>query len=123
MSEDIIPADILFEVKDVLGRRIRTSRSYWKKIKKIKHRELRFGIREVKNTLASPDDIRRSVTDTTILLFAKKVSGYDILVVVVKVLNGEGFLVTVYQTKEYKKKGELVWQKQNKEPALSEVEG
>ncbi|GEM_PF-4987671 len=37
---------------------------------------------------------------------------YDILIVAVKVLNGDGFLVTTYQTKEYKRKGEKIWPKQ-----------
>ena len=115
MSKDLVSADILFEITDVLGRNIRTTKSYWKKIKEIKHTELRFGAIEVKQTLKIPDEIRKSVTDNTILIFAKKFDGYDILIVAVKILNGDGFLVTVYQTKEYKKKGELIWQKQKKE--------
>lgn len=47
--------------------------------------------------------------------FAKKIAKYDILIIAVKVLNNDGFLITVYQTKEYTKKGELVWLKQQKE--------
>ncbi len=95
-----------------MGRKIRTTTSYWKKIKEFKHTELKFGIFDVKNTLKSPDEVRKSVTDATILLYAKNIAEYDILMVVVKVLNGDGFLVTTYQTKEYKKKGGLIWQKQ-----------
>lgn len=51
---------------------------------------------------------------TVLDLEGKKASKqkYDILIVAVKVLNGDGFLVTVYQTKDYKKKGELLWPKQ-----------
>lgn len=113
MDKKIEKYDLLFEVKDVFGRTVRTTKSYWEKIKKIKHRELHYGINEVKKTLADPDEVRRSVTDETILIYAKKVGKYDILVIAVKVLNGEGFVVTVYQTKEYKQKGEVVWQKQN----------
>lgn len=105
---------ILFEVKDILDRRIRTTRTYWKQIKELKHKELRYGIREVKVTLEAPDQIRKSVTDETILLYTREVVKHDILVVVVKILNGEGFLVTVYQTNNYREKGELVWQKQKK---------
>ena len=70
-----------------------------------------FKIR-IENTLTKPEEIRRSVADTTILLYAQKQKKYDILIVAVKVLNGDGFLVTVYQTKEVKKKGELLWPKQ-----------
>ncbi len=112
MSKKLINAGILFEVTDILGRKIRTTESYWRKIKEIKHRELRFGISEVKKTLKSPDEVRQSVTDTTILLYAKTIEKYDILIAAIKVLNGGGFLVTTYQTKEYKKKGELIWPKQ-----------
>jgi len=112
MKKKIAEYDLLFEVKDVLGRKIRTTADYWQKIKTLKHWELKYDIPEVKNTLTKPEEIRRSVADTTILLYAQKQKKYDILIVAVKVLNGDGFLVTVYQTKEFKKKGELLWPKQ-----------
>lgn len=112
MKKDIIKGDILFEVTDVLGRKIRTTKTYWKKIKEIKHKELHHGISQIKKTLKLPDEIRKSVTDETILLYSKEIKEYDILIVAVKVLNGEGFLVTAYQTDNYRRKGELVWQKQ-----------
>lgn len=108
----LVEYDLLFELTDVLDRKIRTTKDYWQKIKTLKHRELKYGIEEVKNSLIQPDEVRRSVTDSTILLYAQKQKKYDILIVAVKVLNGDGFLVTVYQTKEFKKKGELVWPKQ-----------
>lgn len=111
MSTKLVSEDILFEVPDILGRKIRTTKSYWKKIKEVKHTELKLGIFEIKKTLKNPDEIRKSVTDATILLYAKSIKKYDILIVAVKVLNGDGFLVTTYQTKEYKKKGKLVWPK------------
>ena|SRR3989344_3896762 len=112
MKKKLVEYDLLFEVKDVLGRKIRTATDYWQKIKTLKHRELKYDIPEVKNTLTNPEEVRRSVTDSTILLYAQKQKKYDILIVAVKVLNGDGFLVTVYQTKEVKKKGELLWPKQ-----------
>lgn len=111
MVQKIVEYNLLFEVKDVLGRKIRTTKDYWLKIKTLKHRELKYGITEVKKTLTNPDEVRRSVADTTILLFAKYIKDYDILIVGVKTLNGNGFLVTCYQTTEYKKKGELLWPK------------
>mgnify|MGYP001562868588 CR=1 FL=1 len=112
MKKKIIEYDLLFEVKDVFGRKIRTTKDYWQKIRTLKHRELKYDIPEVKNALTKPEEVRRSVTDSTILLYAQKQQKYDILIVAVKVLNGNGFLVTVYQTKEFKKKGELLWPKQ-----------
>lgn len=114
MVKKLVSYDLLFEVTDVLGRKIRTTKDYWEKIKTLKHRELKYGVEEVKNTLIKPDEIRRSVTDTTILLYAQSQEKYDILIVAIKVLNGDGFLVTVYQTKEFKKKGKLLWPKQKK---------
>ena len=111
MTKKIAKYGLLFEVKDILGRKIRTTADYWQKIKTLKHQELKYGIPEVKNTLTNPEEVRRSVTDATILLYAQKQKEYDILIVAVKVLNGDGFLVTVYQAKEFKKKGKLIWPK------------
>lgn len=112
MRKSLVKSDILFEIIDILGRKIRTTRSYWKKIKEVKHRELHHDISDVKRMLKLPDEIRKSVTDHTILLYSKDFEKYDILVVAIKVLNGDGFLVTAYQTDNYKRKGEVVWQKQ-----------
>lgn len=113
MRRAVVSTDVLFEIKDVFGRAIRTTIRYWKQIKEVKHTELRFGVLAVKKALTRPDEVRRSVTDPTIFLFAKKAGKYDILIVVVKVLNGEGFVVTVYQTRVYKKKGDLLWPELN----------
>ena len=115
MASRIIKHEVLFEITDIFGRKIRTTKDYWLKIKTLKHRELRYGIREVKKTLIDPDEVRRSVTDETILLYTKKVTKYDILIVAVKILNNDGFLVTVYQTKEYGKKGKILWPNKQKE--------
>lgn len=123
MSKKIVEYNLLFEIKDVFGRKIRTTKDYWLKINTLKHGELKYGIVEVKKTLTKPDEVRRSVTDATILLYAQRQKKYDILIVAVKVLNGEGFLVTCYQTRKVKRKGELLWQKQKEELALREAEG
>lgn len=108
-KEAVITDEILFEVIDILGRKIRTTKSYWKKIKEIKHPELKAGINEIKNVLTLPDEIREDISDPTILLYARRHNTYVILVAV-KILNGDGFLVTAYETKNYKPKGKLIWQ-------------
>ncbi len=113
MKKDLFQYDVLFEVTDIFQRKIRTTKSYWEKIKSVKHRELKYDTEEIKKVLTKPLEVRRSVTDATIFLFAKQVRKYDILIVAVKILNGEGFIVTAYQTKVYKQKGELLWPKQN----------
>lgn len=112
MTEKLVNHDILFEVSDVFDRRIRTTKNYWNKITTLKHRELKYGASAVKETLKKPDEVRKSITDGTILLFSKKMKNHDILIVAVKILNGDGFLITCYQTKDYKQKGTVVWQKQ-----------
>lgn len=112
-TDDLIIRDIFFEVIDIFGKKIRTTKSYWEKIKTVKHKELKYGSSDIKKALVKPDEVRRSVTDATIFLYAKKIKKYDILIVAVKVLNGEGFLVTAYQIKVYRRKGELLWPNQN----------
>lgn len=108
--KNIVSADQLFEVTDVFGKRIRTSKQYWEKIKTEKHQELKYGVREVGKVLQKPDSVFRSVKDETIALYRKQMDG-DILIVVSKHLNGNGFVVTVYQTKKVLDKGEKLWPK------------
>ena len=110
--KSIEKTEILFETKDIFGKNVRTTKSYWQKIFLIKHKEVKASQDTIIKSLQKPDEVRRSVTDSTILLYAQEQEKYDILIVAVKVLNGDGFLVTVYQTKEFKKKGELLWPKQ-----------
>jgi len=108
--KNIVSVDQLFEVTDVLGKIIRTSKQYWEKIKTEKHQELKYGVREVRQVLQKPDSVFRSVKDDTIALYRKKMDG-DILIAVSKHLNGNGFVVTVYQTKKVIDKGEKLWPK------------
>lgn len=110
MNQNIVNANQLFEIIDIFGKKIRTSQQYWKKIKTEKHRELKYGIEEVKSVLQKPDSVIKSVKDETICLYRKKMGG-DILVVVTKNLNGSGFVVTAYQTKKAVNKGEKLWPK------------
>ena len=110
MKQGIVAVNQLFEVTDVFGKRIRSSKQYWEKIRTEKHQELKYGIGEIKLALQKPDSVFRSVKDGTILLYRKKIND-DILIVVVKHLNGSGFLVTVYQTKKVIEKGEKLWPK------------
>ena len=63
--KNIVFADQLFEVTDVFGKRIRTSKQYWEKIKTEKHQELKFGVREVEQALQKPDSVFRSIKDET----------------------------------------------------------
>lgn len=107
----IVSVNILFEEFDVFGKRIRTTTEYWRKIKEEKHADLEYEPKDVIETLRNPDEVRRSVTDSTIMLYYKQFKPKQTLLVAAKHLNGHGFVVTVYQTTKSKKKGEILWPK------------
>ncbi|MBI2612067.1 DUF4258 domain-containing protein [Candidatus Gottesmanbacteria bacterium] len=108
VKQDILKEELLFEVEDIFGKKVRITKRYWEEIKTRKHTELEFEMDDIIGTLAEPDEVRLSVQDAYIRLFFKQ---FDeaILIVVVKYLNGNGFVVTVYQTSKVKRKGEIVW--------------
>ena len=41
MKRDVVPSELLFEVRDVFGASIRTTNAYWLIITEEKHRELK----------------------------------------------------------------------------------
>ena len=110
MKKPLLISDILFEISDVFGKKIRTTHAYWHKIAAQKHAELTYTIQNVQNTLQNPDTVYQSVTDDTIALYRKHMK-HDTLIVVAKHFNGEGFLVTAYQTSKTKTKGIRLWPK------------
>ena len=68
---DIVKQDILFEVRDVFGKKVRTSKSYWDKIFLLKHKEVKTSKKEVVNAIIKPDEVRKSLQDPYICLFYK----------------------------------------------------
>jgi len=98
-----------FEILTPLGFTVRTSENYWEKLI-IKHPDIADLEIEIKQTLASPDEIRRSSRDPNILLFYLKIKEKRWAVAVAKRLNGDGFLITAYQTDAIKE-GALLWHK------------
>lgn len=107
---DIQKSDLLFEVKDIFGKHIRTTKAYWGKIFLIKHKELEVSQAEVMDLLQNPDEVRKSVQDPFICLYYKNLDK-KYLVVVVKYLNSHGFVITIYKTSKLKRKGEKIWPK------------
>ena len=99
---------ILFEVETPLGFTVRTSTQYWQKII-TKHPDLAERRELIKMALAAPDEIRRSSRDVGILLFYLA-TDKRWAVAVARRLNGDGFLITAYQTDEIKE-GETIWRK------------
>lgn len=99
----VIKNDIkeLFQVKSILNKQIRTTRSYWQKIAIIKHPSIGSKEKEARETLRSPDIIRVSNSDEKVFLYYKKYFK-NYLCVVVKHENGRGFIITVYITNKIK---------------------
>lgn len=56
--------------------------------------------------------IKASAYDETVIIYYKEseIKGYKFLAIVVKVLNGEGFILTAYKTNNIKE-GRLLWKK------------
>jgi hypothetical protein len=101
-----VPADLKFVVTSSLGKRITASVAYWQKIVETKHPIMRNREELVKQTLTSPESIRRSKKDLAVYLYYRRHEG-RFCCVVAKHLNGEGFVVTTYLTDKIKA-GEVV---------------
>ena len=98
-----------FEILTPLNFHVRTSDEYWQKLI-IKHPDIADLETEVKQALAEPDEIRRSSRDPNVLLFYLTLKQQRWVVAVARRLNGDGFLITAYQTDAIKE-GETLWRK------------
>ena len=98
---------IYLEVESKLNKRVYVTKSRWDLIIKTKHPELEGKEKEVKETLAEPDEIRKSQSDDSVCLYYKKFGKLS-LSVVIKHKNGEGFIITAYYTDRIKE-GEQVY--------------
>ncbi|KAF0143980.1 MAG: hypothetical protein FD156_2254 [Nitrospirae bacterium] len=101
--------EILFEVKTAAGKIIRTTKTHWELISKLKHPEMEGKETEVKSCLSNPLEIRKSSEDTEVYLYYSPYMQYYICVVA-KHLNGDGFIITAYITDKIKE-GETVWKR------------
>jgi len=103
---------IVFCVRDLFERKVILSLKQYLHI--IRREEMKGQEEKIKQTLKDPDEIRRSVKDENVLLFYKYFLNTPIsekyLVVVVKVLNKKGNIITSYFSDRIKK-GEIVWKK------------
>ncbi|MBE9166905.1 hypothetical protein IQ238_04930 [Pleurocapsales cyanobacterium LEGE 06147] len=98
-----------FEILTPLDFTVRTSESYWQCLI-IKHPDIENLEELVKQTLASPDEVRRSSRDSDVFLFYLTRNEKRWVVAVARRLNGNGFLITAYQTDAIKE-GEIIWHK------------
>lgn len=98
-----------FEIQTPLEFTVRTSEAYWQRLI-TKHPDIEELEELVQLTLASPDEVRRSSQDAQVLLFYRVRQAKRWVVAVARRLNGDGFLITAYQTDAIKE-GETVWLK------------
>ena len=74
----------------------------------VKHPVLLGSEQAVEETLSAPHEVRRSRTDSSVLLFYRPIAPGRWMCAVAKQLDGDGFLVTAYPT-DTVKEGERVW--------------
>lgn len=98
--------DLLFTVPTPLGFSIRTTTQYWALIQR-KHPEVVGMETEVQNRLRHPEQVRRSRQDRDVYLFYTHMPPAYSLVVVVKRLDGEGFIATSSLSDKVKE-GEMI---------------
>lgn len=91
--------NIIFEVKDKTGRKIRLTQKQWSHINK-KHPAVANHLDKIKETLERPDTITESDSKEKIYLYYRYhkflKSPYNYILVVVKYLNGNGFVISAY---------------------------
>ena len=90
-----------FEVTSSLGKKIKISEAYWRKIIETKHAVMDGQEDLVKQTLRDPEQVRRSRKDSSVFLYYRKRHSHYCCVVA-KHLNGDGFVVTTYITDRIK---------------------
>ena len=100
----------LFEAATPLGFRVRVDRMRWDLIVNEKHPAMKGREWDVKSALESPDEVRRSKTDGSVLLFYKAEALKRWVCAVTKRSDGEGFLITTYPTDAIKE-GMKIWPK------------
>ncbi len=98
---------IRFFVIYVLGKRVSVTADYWQKIITIKHPSMAGKDVEVQQTLMDADEVRESRSDPLVRLYYRRYGSLH-LCVVVKHLNGSGFIVTTYFTDRIKE-GVALW--------------
>lgn len=93
----------IFEITDASGKRIHLTAERWEHIV-ARHSELGNKIEEIRHTVVSPSFQVRDSTDPNLYYnhtYIKEEGFY--LVVAVKYLNGEGFVITAFYSKRIKK--------------------
>jgi len=91
----------IFEIRDKSGRNIHLSKERWSHIQK--HPEMSGQLEQIKETLTCPDTISKFGYDSSVHFYYRYCKGRgDYLLISVKYLNGEGFIITSFYTDKIK---------------------
>ena len=94
--------EYVFEIIDKTRRKIRLTKKQWKHIQRHPHMHGYESIERIKNTISNPTTIRYSEKDETVSYFYREFKDMDVceryLLVSIKYLNGEGFMITSFYT-------------------------
>lgn len=97
--------ETVFEITDKTGRKIRLTKKQWKHITKA-HMYMTNYLEKIKETLEYPIKITNSLDDEEVRYYYKYTkylkSSARYLMVAVKYLNGEGYVITAYIEKKIK---------------------
>ena len=99
----------LFEVLSPLNKRIRLTKTQWDQIT-LKHREMKNQESRLRQTLIDPDFVLYSQSDENYQyhrFFTEPLASEKHLLVVVKHLNGDGFVITAFFLSKVREKGKV----------------
>jgi len=92
--------DVVFEIIDKTGRKIRLTGKQWKHIQK--HPHMHESIERIRATIENPIAVRYDEHNEGVNYFYREYKDRDIferyLLVSVKYLNGDGFIITSFYT-------------------------
>jgi len=96
--------EVIFEVGSALHKRIRLTETQWQHIQK--RQELRNQLDHMKETLSSPDavyDVPHEATYHYYRFYSRTPVGRKHMLVIVRHLNGEGFVITCFYARRISK--------------------
>ncbi len=103
---------ILFKILSKIQKIVSLDEDRWRHI--LEHPEMKNQLDRIEETVADPDEVRESVHDPSVLLFYKLYQETPVtekyLLVIVKTVDEEGFIITAFLT-DRAKKGGIVWKK------------
>ena len=97
------------DITCVMGKKIKFTKERYIHIV-LRHPELEGREDDIRKTLTGTDFVQESVYDKNVLLYYRSINKKEYIVIVVKVLNNHGFIITAYIANIIKK-GVILWRK------------